>query len=252
MTSPGGVAAPPIFVIGSPRSGTTLTRIILDSHPSISCGPETHFLTDLHRLADAHWWRVERFGVDREYWDQLARDFYAGIHIDYMNRRGRRRWAEKTPGYTLDLDYVDRLFPDARYVHVIRDGRDVVASYRYRWGYRSALNAARDWVDHVEAGLRFGHRAGDRYHEFRYEHLVQEPEEVLRSMFAFLEEPWDPRVLNFDQKSPLAASRRQQSGDQSLIYTSRVGVGAKELDPVLRRLVEARAGRLLRELGYQR
>jgi hypothetical protein len=92
--------------------------------------------------------------------------------------------------------------------------------------------------------------AADRYHEVRYEQLVRAPEQVLRPLFAFLDEPWDPGVLTFEQNSPLVASRREQSGDQSLIYTSRVGAGAKELDPLLRRLVDARAGRLLRELGY--
>lgn len=248
--APGG-SAPPIFVVGSPRSGTTLTRFILDSHPSISCGPETHFLGDLHRLADTHWMRAERFDVDREYWDHLVRDFFEALHVDYMRRRGRRRWADKTPGYALHLDYIDRLFPDARFVHVIRDGRDVVASYRYRWGYRAAVKAPGQWARHVDAGLRFGRgTAADRYHEIRYEELVRNPEQVLRPLFEFLDEPWDAAVLAFNQSSPLVAARREQSGEDSLIYTSRVGVGDAELDPFLRRIFNARAGRLMRELGY--
>ena len=57
-------------------------------------------------------------------------------------RRGKQRWAEKTPGYTFHLDLIDELFPNAQYVHVIRDGRDVVASFRDRWGYQAGLRAA--------------------------------------------------------------------------------------------------------------
>jgi hypothetical protein len=240
-------------VIGSPRSGTTLTRNIFDAHPSISCGPETHFLIDLHRLADTHWTRAERFGIDRGDWDHLVRNFFEEFHLDYMRRRGRRRWADKTPGYALHLDYIDGLFPDARYVHVIRNGRDVVASYRYRWGYRAAVGATTQWVRHVDAARQFGRgAAADRYHEIRYEELVSDPEKVLRPMFEFLDEPWDANVLAFEQAEGIPAKRREETGDRSLIYTSRVGQGENELDPFLRRIFQRRAGRLMQELGYSR
>jgi hypothetical protein len=226
-------------------------RLILDAHPHISCGPETHFLGDLHRLADTHWAHAQRFGVDRGSWDRLVREFFESFHLDYMHRRGRQRWADKTPGYALHLDYIDRLFPDARYVHVIRDGRDVVASYRYRWGYRAALRAAGQWVDHVQAARRFGRGPGiDRYHEIRYERLVRDPEQVLRALLEFLDEPWDAGVLSFEDSNPIAPKRREQTGDDSRIYASRVGRGDAELDPMLRGIFKARANRLMRELGY--
>ena len=252
-------SAPPIFVVGAPRSGTTLVRMMLDSHHRISCGPESHFLIDLRALAERHERRFARFGNGRADVDARVRSFFEDVHVDYMTQRGRQRWADKTPRYTLHLEYIDRLFPEAQHIHVIRDGRDVVASHRERWGYRSAVKAAGRWVHHVEAAQRFGRGpAADRCYEVRYEELVREPEPTLRPLFEFLGEPWDPNVLAFhelahdaDRFQAFTASRREQSGDTSAIYTSRVGAGTRELDPFLRALTGAQGGRLLRELGYR-
>lgn len=247
----------PAFIIGSPRSGTTLLRVMLDSHPYISSGPETHFLVDLHRLAEAHAAHIEFMGFDQQWWRNHVRSFYTAVQCDYMRRRGKRRWVEKTPAYTLHLDFLDDLFPDARYIHIIRDGRDVVASHADRWGYRSALHATSTWGQYVQAARRFGRRAPTRYHEIRYESLVTDPEESLKPLLAFLDEPWDASVLAFEEQDhdvsrfvEFTASRRAEGGQQKTIYTSRVGAGSKQLDPLLRTLLTARSGALLRELGY--
>ena len=92
----------------------------------------------------------------------------------------------------------------------------------------------------------------------RYEDLVADPEPVLRRVFAFLGEAWDPAVLRFDEQEHDAsdryrrftAGRRAAGGESTAIYRSRVGAGARGLDPVLRRLLRASSGSLLRELGY--
>jgi hypothetical protein len=252
--------APPIFIIGCPRSGTTLVRMIVDSHPRISAGEETKFLFDLQRILGDHQDLVSRYGFGREYWLERIRDFYGGFQAEYMRRRGKARWAEKTPEYTLILDFIDELFPDARYIHVIRDGRDVVASFRERWGYRAALRVARGvWVSHVTAARDFGRRvAGERYTEIRYERLVAEPEAVLRDLFRFLDEPWDPVVLRWDELhhdttdhyAGFTADRRRAGRDPAAIYRWRVGAGGSKLDPLLRLIMRRRSWSLLRELGY--
>ena len=177
-----------------------------------------------------------------------------------MRRRGKARWAEKTPEYTLILDFIDELFPDARYIHVIRDGRDVVASFRERWGYLAAIRVARGvWVRHVRAARDFGRRvARERYTEIRYERLVAEPERVLRELFRFLDEPWDPVVLSWnelhhdttDHYAGFTAARRAAGGDRAAIYRSRVGTGGSSLDPLLRAVMRRRSWSLMRELGY--
>lgn len=248
-------------MIGCPRSGTTLLRLMLDSHPRLSCGEETHFLRDLSSTVEAHWPLLETYGITREAWLGRIRAFYVGFQTEYLERRGKQRWAEKDPTYTLILPFIDELFPDARYVHLIRDAYDVVASFKDRWGRRAALRVARgEWARYVRAGRDFGlGLPAGRYHELRYEGLVQGPEPVLRSLLDFLDEPWDPAVLHFqdaqhdatERYTRFTAMRRQQGGDSGAVYSSRIGAGRRELDPLLRTFVRAGSGPLLRELGYR-
>ena len=203
---------------------------------------------------------LEPYGFPREYWLERIRDLYTGFQADYLARRGKARWAEKDPTYTLLLPFIGELFPDALYVHLVRDGHDVVASYRDRWGYAAAARVARgEWRRYVRAAraLRDG-PAADRYHELRYEALVADPEAHLRPLFAFLGEAWDPAVLAFDQQEHdgadryrrFTAERRAAGGETGAIYRSRVGAGDARLDPILRRLLRRTSGDLLRELGY--
>jgi hypothetical protein len=251
----------PIFIVGSPRSGTTLLRLVLDSHPRLSCGEETHFLRELEPIVGRHWRMVEPYGFDRAYWLARIRGLYEGFQADYLARRGKHRWAEKDPTYTLHLDFIEELFPEAQYVHLVRDGRDVVASFRDRWGYRSALRAARgEWRRYVDAARGFGARLPRaRYHELRYERLVEAPEVTLRDLLTYLGEDWDPAMLRFDETAHDAtdryrrftAERRRQGGDGSAIYRSRVGTGSRGLDPLLRGLLRESSGALLAELGYR-
>ncbi len=82
----------PIFVIGSPRSGTTLLRMVLDSHPRISCGEETHFLRELEPITGKHWRMLEPYGFPKTYWVERVRGLYEGFQADYLARRGKARW----------------------------------------------------------------------------------------------------------------------------------------------------------------
>lgn len=260
-TAPGSGASAPIFVIGSPRSGTTLVRLILDSHPSISCGEETHFLRDLEAVVGRNWDLVATYGLPREWWIGRIRDLYDAFQAEVLARNGKSRWAEKDPTYTLHLPFIEELFPTAVYVHLLRDGHDVVASFRDRWGYASAARAARtEWARYVSAARELGARLPDgRFLELRYEQLVAEPQLQGRRLFEFLGEPWDPAVLEFDPAEHSAtdryrwftAKRREAGGEESTIYRSRVGAGGKSLDPVLRTILRRSNGVLLRELGYE-
>jgi hypothetical protein len=258
MAADGG--APPIFVIGSPRSGTTLLRLMLDSHPHISCGEETHFLRDLEAIVGRNWNLVQTYGLDRDWWLSHIRGLYADFQAEVLARSGKSRWAEKDPTYTLHLPFIEELFPDALYVHLLRDGHDVVASFKDRWGYASAARAARtEWARYVDAAQALGARLpADRYLELRYERLVTEPADQGQRLFDFLGEAWDPAVLDFDAADHTAteryqwftAQRREAGGEQGTIYQSRVGAGGKSLDPFLRALLRRRNGTLLRQLGY--
>jgi hypothetical protein len=254
------VTSAPIFVIGAPRSGTTLLRLILDSHPRISCGEETHFLRDLEAIVGRHWRLVASYGIERDWWLERLRRLYLDFQAEVLAVSGKARWAEKDPTYTLVLAFIDELFPDALYVHLVRDGHDVVASFRDRWGYRSAARAARsEWARYVRAAQALSRRVPtNRFLELRYERLVADPEAEARRLFAFLGEDFVPESIEFDPAQHTATARyrwftegrRASSGDAATIYRSRVGAGRSSLDPILRSLLRRRHGELLRELGY--
>ena len=195
---------PPTFIVGSGRSGTTLLRLMLDAHPNISCGPETHFLRDMRHIVGEHWNLLSRYGFEKEYWHRKIRDFFHSFQKDYMEKRGKNRWVEKTPWYSRYLDFLDAVFEDCLILHPIRNGYDVVLSWKERSGYQQALKSAwTGWEDAIKQSRRFGQRYPGRYHEFRYEDLVTDPESTMRDILAFMDEPWDPIVLDYDQSTTM-------------------------------------------------
>lgn len=250
----------PIFIVGCQRSGTTLLRLILDSHPNVSCGPETRFLADMSRITTQEWERLSQYGFPKEYWHEKVAALFDSFQSDYAHARGKVRWADKTPMYALSLDYLDQLFPTCRIVHVIRDGRDVVASHRKRWGYVAAVRAVAKWPRYVTTARSVGMKmAANRYLEVRYEDLVKDTEGTMRTILAFVGEAWDPAVLEYESHRhdvpaayrSLASERRSNAGEDGAVYRSRVGAHQSELDPVLRFLFALISGPMLRKLGYR-
>jgi hypothetical protein len=238
-----------------------LVRVIIDSHPNISCGPKTVFLDKVvdavigKQLPDY----LDRFGFPEAYWYERVAELFDRIHSDYALRRGKHRWADKTGTYAMHIDMLDKLFPDCQVVHVIRDGRDVVASHRKRFGYVPAVKATRKWPVYVGTARAAGQRLGpERYHEVRYETLVTETEPTVRGLLDFLGEPWDDAVMEWDKKQhdmsakydTYTAERRAAGGENSAVYRSGVGSGKRDLDPLLRVACRVLEGGTLRELGY--
>jgi hypothetical protein len=254
-----GARPAPIFIVGCHRSGTTLLRLILDSHPSISCGPETRFLADLEELTRRNWGYLSNYGFPEEYWQGKFAALFDSFQTDYAHGRGKSRWADKTPKYSLSLGYITKLFPSCQVIHVVRDGRDVVASHRHRWGYWSALKAVEKWPRYIGAVRAVGaNLPPERYYELRYEKLVGDMRSTLEGLLEFLHEPWDPAVLEYDKQphdiggnySRFVVERRRQSAQKSAVYSNRVGAGRRELDPLLETLFRLRSGATLTELGY--
>jgi hypothetical protein len=252
-----GTTAPPIFIVGSPRSGTSLLRLILDSHPAIACGPETHVLADLDDSLGRHWDRLARYGLEKTYWHEAYRETFGRFQADYAARKGKARWADKTPSYAQHLEFVTALFPDAQVIHVIRDARHVTASALSRWGWRRAWAIPETWRESVEMARTFGLGAEPgRYREVRFEQLVGATEDTLRGVFEWLDESWDARVLDYDRfdhdgagrNRTVSAAAREAGG--AAIDASRARCPRRALDPILHARVERIAGPLNRELGY--
>jgi Sulfotransferase family len=253
-----GSAARPIFVVGSPRSGTTLLRLILDSHPSIACGPETNVLADLDESLNRHWNRLQRFGPDKAYWHAAYRDLFGRFMADYAASKGKARWADKTPSYAEHLQFITALFPEAQVIHIIRDVRYVTASALSRWGWRLAWTMPETWRRSVKMAREFGSRADpDQYREVRFEELVGATEATLRGVFDWLGESWDPRVLDYDRQEHLgggplsfSVSKAARERGGTAIDPSRAARPSHALDPILKARIERTAGALNRELGY--
>lgn len=214
----------PIFVVGCARSGTTLLQAMIHSHPRLAMPPENRFLMSVYR-------RRAQFGDLRqpENVDAVAhavindksskfRDL--GLKADptrtrmhevpptmgsllgsvlegYARRSDKQRWGDKRPNYIQHLDVLLELFPDAQIVHVIRDGRDCVASLKqmpwWTFGYPASVYK---WARAIDVGLDARARLRpDQYHEIRYEDLIADPRRHLSALCDFLGEELNEAML---------------------------------------------------------
>jgi len=183
----------------------------------------------------------------------------AAIFEAYAAVRGKPRWGDKTPLYMQYLGLLERLFPTALYVHLIRDGRDAALSFlsvpggvvTEGWGHpRDAAGFACQWATEVRAARRLGARLGPgRYAELRYESLVAAPAVELRRVCAFAGLAYDDAMLDYVGRTDSARKAHQQR----LNEPPRQGMRdwRTELDPAERKRFEAVAGDLLDELGYE-
>ncbi len=273
----------PFFVVGCGRSGSTMLRLMLDAHPELAVPGESHFIPPLWRrrgrferdgrldagaLAAAvartpHFghWKIppERY---LESVRALERPTFANVieraFLANAEHHGKRRWADKTPIYVRHVGLLSRLWPEARFVHLIRDGREVALSYlSVPWGPRSVLEAAWKWRRDVGAGRASGAVLGPgRYHEVRYEDLVAGPRATLERLCAFVELAFDPRMLEHARD----VDRDRLAPASGLPYHARAATppqeGARDWRTEMAEgdveAFEALAGGLLADLGYPR
>ena len=288
--------APMPFVVGSPRSGTTMLRLMLDAHPDLAIPPETGFVPAVAALSgeghalrrrtfetitafppDAPAW-VD-FGVSREQlWELLraiepfdAADGVRAFYRCYADRFGKPRAGDKTPTNLHHLEAITQLLPEARFVHIIRDGRDVALSLRGMWFApgRDIESLAAQWSRDV-ALFATAPPAPDRYLEVRFEDLVCEPRRELARVCAFLELAFDDGMLESHHRAEqrleehrerrrvdgtLVVSREQRLLQQARVRSapdpSRIGVWRLEMSASELRRFHAVAGTQLAELGYE-
>jgi hypothetical protein len=248
----------PIFVVGTQRSGTTLLRLILDSHERIAIGHESGFMravaTTKHLpdyIYGDGWYR--RFGVDDAGMNQRIREFYASIFAHYARLQGKPRWGEKTPDNIFEVDEIARIFWDAQFVCTVRHAGGVIASLeRWNWTFERALDY---WMRAAEAALEAAERLGaDRWHLVRYEDLVSRPENVLRGVVAYLGEPWSDNLMRHHEVQKGRSGGVEVEGDNRddrPIDPSRLADWRLRLPPELIESIEARAGGLLSRLDYR-
>ncbi len=230
----------PVFIVGAPRSGTTLLQYMLRSHPSLSLPTgESHFIvpyyrdaahyddlssveslralladmrqrnrefieTDLHGIAFNENHLSQQFFAEGR---RGVRDVLTGLFEKNAAGEGKPRWGDKTPYYVLHLPKLLEWWPDAQIVHVIRDGRDVALSLLARqhdFGVYNTYFAAKYWEHYVEVGHATGSRLSpSRYLEIRYEDLIRTPHATLEEVCAYLNIPFSENVVDF-KKSGMA------------------------------------------------
>lgn len=233
----GGTSAEPLFVVGAPRSGTTLLRYVLDAHESFACPPETKFIPALRdALARSQVGPALRsLGLSEREVDRHARRFVAGILDAYAERRGKRRWADKTPNNAFALDFIDRVFTEEPlYCFVVRHPFDAVQSMDESFSHgpspdpdvarfvaehgRTKTGFARLWDDVNRRLLAFAAGRERRVHRVRYEDVVADPRATLSALFAFLGEPFDPDLA----QRALAMPHDPGYGDDKIATTREI------------------------------
>jgi hypothetical protein len=271
------------FFVGSGRSGTTLLRAMFDAHPDVAVPDEVSFIV---RLSARHnvlrYRRGGRIDTDAlahllctntsfRRWDLPAttvRDLLAEppvetfsdavrrVYATFAAQRGKSRWADKTPMHVLHLSRLAGLFPEARFVHVIRDGRDVASSYLDApFGPRTMQEAAYEWRRRVRTGRDAGRQLGDRYREIHYEALVEQPEDVLRSICDHTCVPFDQAMLRYPETAgALIGTTVHPSAHQRLLLPPTPGLRdwRRDMAPADVATFESIAGDTLVEVGYER
>jgi hypothetical protein len=294
--SDGAQHVPAPFVVGAPRSGTTMLRLMLDAHEELAIPPETYFIPraakrwkaakrlrrenpvdayldevighkrwpDFHLDADAYRERVHA-AAPRTLGDAI-RTFYEM----YIEKVGAPRWGDKTPFYVRKMEVIQEAIPEARFIHLIRDGRGVALSIMHLWfGPDTIEEAAEFWVARIDEARRKA-RGLDHYIEVRYEDLVNDPEPELRRICELVELPFDDRMLTYyehiDERIAIETPPEEVAPDGRVVGTeerlkimenlkrppdpSRIDRWRTDMAASERERFEAIAGPRLQELGY--
>ncbi len=191
---------PPFFILGAQGSGSTLLRLMLDSHENIAVPPETGVM----RLVTAHRWVPfwelggdwhDRLGLTADDVDRRLAEFYGRMFSDYAESQGKRRWGEKTPFHVWHVDEIRSLFPDASFVVIVRHPLGSIASAVRRFD-RRLPKATAHWLGTTREVVRQAAVVGDRMCLVRYEDLIREPTAVMGELLDRLGEPWSDAVVS--------------------------------------------------------
>jgi hypothetical protein len=291
-------AFPVPFVVGVGRSGTTLLRMMLDSHPEIAIPPETHFVprfiqysgkihfspkTLTRAIVQDERRRWNDFGISEEELLEAMRavkplnttDGVRAFYGLYASKHGKTRWGDKTPDYVRKMKKIQNTLPEARFIHVIRDGRDAGISQNTRIAKRGKdpippKEMARRWRKRIVKS-RIDAEEVEHYMELRYEDLLTDTEGALRRVCDHIEVEFDPAMLRYHERAeerlqemagalPAKKGRPQrEAGERVAAHamttkppdTDRVAVWKREMTAEENAEFEAAAGYLLDDLGYE-
>lgn len=273
-----------------------MLRLMLDAHSELAIPPETGFLELSEKLTGRGDTLREKFFQavinyaeplrswpdfeisEATFWHELTRiqpfnisEGYRAFYRLYAARYGKPRWGDKTPIYCRHMNAIRRVLPEARFVHIIRDGRDAALSLRRMWfspGWDIETQASY-WRDCVRAARRAG-LGRDDYMEVRYEELVLNTRAVLERVCAHASLTFEEAMSNYYQRAPerlkehkgrtladgqpfLTQEQRFQQQRRTTEPPDAMCVFAwkRDMDPEERKRFQVVAGDLLKELGYE-
>jgi hypothetical protein len=270
----------PFFIVGNDRSGTTMLRLIVDRGPDAAVPPESMFLTDFAAAFDAGGPRDERAALQlmQEIWEHpkvrlwelppdppaipggldpldTYRFIVAAPFESYASKHGKPRWGDKTPHYVHHIGHLLRLWPRARVVVLVRDGRDVALSLRRMpFGPNNAWAAAQWWARGIRAGARAQRGHPDSVLTVRYEDLAQRPRAEVPRLCEFLGLSYSDDMLALEKTDPALIVPDQAAWFPTLfegINTQAIGRWRREMSRRDQRIFAALAGAELEQLGYE-
>lgn len=244
----------PIFIVGAPRSGTTLLRSLIDKHSKICLPPWETGLFD--RLSDFTTGDFERpSGVEANFcplkreriidWIRQSAD---ALMAELTRSTNKKRWGEKTPSHVFHIDLIREVYPESQFIHIIRNGRDVVKSLlNVEWGPREIKWSVGRWRDSILAGQAAADKYGPKIiTEVRYDQLTANTKQTLHNICNFLGEDFEPSMLDEknDQETCWGASPNPIR-DKAIYSKSYRNLTWRE-----RVIMNQKVGPLLRSLGY--
>jgi len=216
----------PFFIIGSGRSGNTLLRSILSGSSDISIPPESYripfAIKKFHIFSNRDWKEVvsevlSEFENCKEFytWEinladvhnrleniaeskRTLSNIFDELFSNYAEKHspGFKIWGDKTPMNTLYLNWIGEVFPQSKFIHIIRDGRDVASSYLKMERYETILDAANRWTNSIDLAQAFGSKIKENYLEIRYEDLVTNPDKSIKKVCDFLDVMYNSDMLD--------------------------------------------------------
>lgn len=273
------IETPPFFIVGSSRSGTTLLRLMISGHSRIHIPPETWFILPLvHRFSlreplsrvDAN--EVVRIAVTHFRWADLGidgaelqraadaiarprlRDLIDIVYDKLLAKAGKQRIGDKTPLYIGIVPELAVLYPEARFIHLIRDGRDVAISFiEANFSERCYDGEKFEWIAAIRSGQAYRNSPhAKRIMEMRYDDLVRQPESTIREICDFLGEQFEPRMLEYRERQDFVPIRGRQihANLARPISDESIGAWRRKLSGFQCFSMEACMGRELTGLGY--
>jgi hypothetical protein len=264
----------PVFVGGCGRSGTTLLGAILGTHSECICTPESQFKTDLYhflsqsdnpdfmdvlnRITKLRRFRFWGFDIDKQSFPSKKISTYSELIFwivkKYAEKTGKRNpgiWIDHTPANIRHTGILFELFPDARLIHLVRDGRAVAASMiPLDWGPNTIDHAAHFWMKKILLGLEAEKKWQEKVIRVKYEDLVHDPEKMLKHICSYLNIDFQSEMIKgTDFRVPLYSSEQHALiGKEPDIR--RVNAWENTLKPRQIEIFESISGQILVTLGY--